>query len=78
MWLYSSAGRLPSPLLGQNKGEARGNGIHQNKPIARLAYEILTVSDCWKENSGCLVEYKLSLFSFFFSFLLLTFLLYYK
>ena len=39
---------LPSPLLRQNKGEVRENGIHQNKPITLLVYEILPVSNHWK------------------------------
>ena len=39
---------LPSPLLGQNKGEVRENGIHQNKPITLLVCEIFPVSNCWK------------------------------
>ena len=39
---------LPSPLLRQNKGEVRENGIHQNKPITLLVYEILLVSNHWK------------------------------
>ena len=34
---------LPLPLLEQNTGEVRENGIHQNKPITLLVYEILPV-----------------------------------